>query len=408
MGILSLRGEKKMKKIITEMYNKVFGRLMDSIKGCFAGKQGVENAEKYLKGLTSDAERKNGWQIAESQGEKDPFRIQQFIYRGSWEADEVRDKLQEHVKETMIEEDGTTILDDTGFIKKGKKSAGVQRQYTGTVGKIENCQIGVFLTYVGSKGYTMIDRDLYLPEEWTKDKKRREEAGIPKEAKFRTKPEMGLEMLKRASTNGITYKYVTADCAYGDDGRIRKWLESQDKEYVLAVSGKCYVTIEGHKKRISTVIEESREGFDLISSGEGTKSDRYYKWKKISIDSKGKEGFEESVLIRRSSDQSEETRAFVCHYREGTTIGKLVSVSGTRWRVEQGFEEAKGEVGLDQYEVRSYEGWYKHITLSMCAHTLLTEIQSEIELSKAQKCENRVYPLTMEEAIEGIKKGVSL
>jgi len=398
-----------MKKIITETYNKIFGKLIESIKGCFENKLGVQNAEKYIKGLMSEAERKNGWQIAASQGEKEPYAIQQFIYRGKWEPDEVRDKLQEYVKEEIEEKDGIVILDDTGFIKKGEMSAGVQRQYTGTVGKVENCQIGVFLTYVGTKGYTMIDRELYLPESWTNDEERRLGAGIPKEIKFKTKPEMGLEMLKRAKRNGLTYRYVTADCSYGDDGRIRMWLEEEGQEYVVAVSGKNYVTIEGEKKRISEIIEEAgSEGFDIISSGEGTKGERYYGWKKINIDGPWKEGFERCVLIRRSIDKSEETRAFVCYYTEGTTEEELVEVAGIRWRIEQGFEESKGEVGLDEYEVRSYAGWYKHITLSMCAHALLTVIQKEIESSNFipdKKEEAKEYPLTMDEAIEGVKKG---
>ena len=401
-----------MKEMITEAYNKVFGKLMDSIKGSFGNKLGVNNAEKYIKGLTSTAERKNGWQIAESQGEKEPYAIQQFIYRGRWEADGVRDNLQGYIKETMVEEEGICIIDDTGFIKKGKKSAGVQRQYTGTVGKVENCQIGVFLTYMSSKGYTMADRELYLPEEWTKDEERRKEAGIPKEVKFKTKPEMGLEMIKRAKKNGLIYKYVTADCSYGDDGRIRGWLEEQGEGYVVAVSGKCYVPIEGEKKRISEIIEEAgEEGFELISTGEGTKGNRNYNWKKIEIESSGKEGFERCVLIRRSIDGSEETRAFICHYIEGTTEEELVKIAGTRWKIEQSFEESKGEVGLDEYEMRSYKGWYKHITLSMCAHTLITGIQNEIENSSfipQESNEDRVYPLTMDEAIEGIKKGVSI
>ena len=192
-----------MEKIKEREMEQEYNILMTRLSGIFANELGFRNAEKYVKGLLGSAERKNGWQMSEYLGESKPYKLQQFIYRGTYSAEDLRDKEREYIGEKLGEPDGVMVMDDTGFIKQGEKSCGVQRQYTGTAEKICNCQIGVFLTYASTKGHTPIDRRLYIPKEWLEDKKRRDEAGIPKELKFQTKPEMALEMLKEATTAGM-------------------------------------------------------------------------------------------------------------------------------------------------------------------------------------------------------------
>ena len=386
---------------VEEEYNK----LMNRIGKVFYGGQGFMNAQKYMRGLLSDAERKNGWQIAENQGESAPYNLQQFIYRGIYSAEELRDELRGYVSEELGEEDGVMVTDDTGFIKQGKKSCGVKRQYTGTAGKVENCQIGVFLTYASSKGHSPIDRRLYLPQEWIEDEVRRNEAGIPKDAKFQTKPQMAHEMLREATSAGVPYKWVTGDCAYGDYREIRKWLEINDKCYVMCVSGKECIW-EGERQIPVSIVLRSlpeEDWFDA-SCGEGSKGERVYDWQAFEIEiDMVSEGWKRVMLVRRSKTDPDDLRAHICYAPENTPKEKLIEVAGTRWTVETCFRESKGEVGLDQYEVRSYDSWYKHITFSLLALALLTVLSSKSLDTKTLQQHN---PTTS--SLDEFKKGRNL
>ena len=365
---------------IKETLTAGVSQLTERIKGCFRNRCGQEQAEKYICGLLSPIERKNGWQMAEARGDSTPYAIQQFIYRGNWDADEVMRCQREYVKEEIGTEDGVYVADDTGFLKKGKKSAGVARQYSGTAGRIENCQIGVFLTYATPKGFTIIDRELYLPKEWMDDRERCASAGIPNEVEFKTKPQMALEMMKAANEAGIPFSWATADSAYGDCGDISQWLESIEKGYVLAVSGKAYVWQGFRQFKVGSILESlPKDGWKRISAGTGSKGERHYDWLMIGLNKPPLEGWCRCLLVRRSISDPSELRAFICFYPENTAVEKLAEIAGTRWTIEQSFEEAKGEVGLDHYEVRSYNGWYKHITMACCAHALLTIIKSQVE-----------------------------
>lgn len=253
--------------------------MMNRIGEVFASESGFRTAGKYIKGLMSGVERKNGWQLSEVTGENAPYKIQQFLYRGTWSADELRDRTREYIRDEIAEEDGTLVLDETGFLKQGKKSCGVARQYSGTAGRIENCQIGVFLTYAGTKGNAMIDRRLYMPEEWTKDAERCEEAGVPKEIKFQTKPLIGLEMLKEAHNAGFPFTWVTGDCVYGDFRDIRFWAESVNKRYVMSVSGKEYVWLGFKQYKIGALLKKIPEdAWFEASCGHGSKGERLYEW----------------------------------------------------------------------------------------------------------------------------------
>jgi SRSO17 transposase len=277
------------------------------------------------------------------------------------------------VSEKLGEEDGVLVVDETGFLKQGKKSCGVKRQYSGTAGRIENCQIGVFLTYSGARGHSPIDRRLYIPQDWVSDEERRKSAGVPEELTFQTKPQMALEMIQEATEAGVPYTWVTGDCVYGDYTDIRLWLESNRKCYVMSVSGKSYVWHGFYQHYVGSIIKNlPAEGWVEASCGDGSKGARLYDWMTVEINSPPGEGFRRVLLFRRSKTNPDEIHAYICFAFAETDMQKFVEIAGKRWTVESCFKESKSEVGLDQYEVRSYAGWYKHITLACIALAFIT------------------------------------
>ena len=345
-------------------------------------------AQDYLRGLLSAAERKNSWQLAEAAGDATPYGLQHLLGRANWDADLVRDDLRGYVSEHLFGEEGAIlIVDETGFIKKGQKSVGVKRQYTGTAGKTENCQVGVFLSYASERGQAFIDRELYLPEEWAKDQERREQAGVPEQIGMRTKPELAKEMLGRALDGGVEAAWVVADSVYGDTRRLGMFLEEREQPYVLALSGKAHVWAGFYQHRVSTLLESLRQGelpseeagggWRRISAGKGSKGPRLYDWLRLALNPPLQEGLERWLLVRRSIEDPDELTTYTVFSAEGTTLEELAKVAGMRWRVEIGFEEAKGEVGLSHYEVRSWHGWYRHITLALLAHAFLAAIRAK-------------------------------
>jgi SRSO17 transposase len=363
----------------------------------FARSEVRERARDYLRGLLSGAERKNSWQLAEVAGNATPYALQHLLGRANWDADEVRDDLREYVVE-HLGDDGSVVLvvDETGFIKKGDKSVGVKRQYTGTAGKTENCQVGVFLAYTSRRGQAFIDRELYLPEEWAEDKERRERAGVPERIGMRTKPQLAKEMLRRALDGGVEATWVVADSVYGDTRRLGTFLEEREQPYVLALSGKAHVWAGFYQHRVSAVLDALRQGelaleeaggsWRRVSAGKGSKGPRLYDWLGLPLNPPLQEGFERWLVVRRSIEDPDELTAYTVFAPEGTTLEELARVAGSRWRVEIGFEEAKGEVGLAHYEVRSWHGWYRHITLALFAHAFLAAIRAEgIDIEASQK-----------------------
>jgi SRSO17 transposase len=262
---------------------------------------------------------------------------------------------------------------------------GVKRQYTGTGGKRENCQVGVFLAYASERGQAFIDRELYLPEEWVEDEERRERAGVPEEVGMRTKPELAQEMLGRALVEaGVKAQWVVAECVYGDSRPLGMFLEEREQPYVLALSGKAHVWAGFYQHRLATVLESLRqgellpeEGFRRISAGEGSKGPRLYDWTRLPLNPSLQDGFERWLVVRRSIEDPEELSAYTVFAPEGATLEALAKAAGSRWRVQIGFEEAKGEVGLAHYEVRSWDGWYRHITLALFAHAFLAAIRAK-------------------------------
>ena len=362
----------EMELLTCEMDN-AYIELMNRIARIFPSEAGFSNAKKYMKGLLSPIARKNGWQMAEAVGDATPYSLQQFLYRGKFSADGLRDELRDYVNEKIGTEDGVLVVDETGFLKQGKMSCGVKRQYGGTAGRVENCQIGVFLTYASEQGHAPIDRRLYIPEDWFQNPQRCRKAGIPETVTFQTKPQMALEMIQAAAEAGVSYKWVTGDCVYGDYRTIRLWLEEQRKCYVLCVSGKEHVWKGFKQIRVSDILKKlPDDSWFEASCGDGSKGARIYDWQIVPVDHPALEGWNRCLLVRRSKTDPEDMRAYACFSPDGTPAQKLVQIAGIRWTVETCFAESKSQVGLDQYEVRSYDGWYKHITFACLALALLT------------------------------------
>jgi SRSO17 transposase len=335
---------------------------------------GRQRALRYVRGLLAPLERKNGWQLAEAAGDASPAAMQDFLARIRWDADSVRDDLQAYVIEHLGDPDGVLVLGETGFLKKGTHSVGVKRQYSGTAGRIENCQVGVFLGYAGRRGRVLVDRALYLPEEWAGDDDRRWAAGVPEAVAFATKPKLGRAMLERAVAAGLPGRWVAADSVYGGDYALRLWLEHQPLGYVLAVTSKQraplgFDTVKERAARFAAA------DWQRLSAGDGAKGPRRYDWAYRSYPSL-RAGWCRGLLVRRSLAEPNKLTYYLTFAPEGTPAATLVRVAGSRWIIEACFEAAKGEVGLDHYEVRSWTGWHRHVTLAMLALAFLTVVRS--------------------------------
>lgn len=344
---------------------------MDRIAPRFGRAEPRRRAAAYVRGLLAPVERKNGWQLAEAVGDRTPDGVQDFLSRAHWDADAVRNDVQAYVMQHLGDAGAVLVLDETGFLKKGTKSAGLARQYSGTAGRIENCQIGVFLGYAGCHGSALIDRALYLPADWVKDTQRRREARIPETVAFATKPKLGLAMLERARQAGIAFAWITGDSVYGADSAIRRWAEQHRYGYVMAVtSGQSL----GLRPVTSWIENLPRKAWQRLSAGEGAKGPRLYDWACVPFNGAAP-GFQCALLVRRAIGKPSELTYYLTHAPEATALADLVRVAGTRWTIESLFELAKGEVGLDHYEVRSWVGWHRHITLAMLALAYLAVLR---------------------------------
>jgi SRSO17 transposase len=337
-------------------------------------------ARHFLEGLLAPVERKNGWQMAEELGEHGPRGVQRLLGEADWNEDAVRDDLRAYVTEHLGEADGMLVVDETGFLKKGKKSAGVARQYSGTAGRRENSQIGVFLLYASSQGAAFVDRELYLPQEWTSDRVRCREAGIPDEVKFATKGELAQRMLARAFAAGMPAQWVVGDTVYGYD-EMRSWVEEQGRNYVLAVPETHAIWVAGQPQPVGLVAALlPADAWTVLAAGEGSQGPRLYAWAWLSL-SEGHEGEAGDrgswLLIRRSLADPSKRAYYRVSGPAGTTLQEAVQVAGRSFRIEEGLEEAKGEAGLDQYEVRGFRAWYRHITLAWLAHAVLVVTRAQ-------------------------------
>jgi SRSO17 transposase len=300
----------------------------------------------FLRGLLTGVERKNSWQLAEQAGAATPDGMQRLLNHARWDPEEVRDDLRGYVTEHLGDPGAVLVVDETGFLKKGTKSAGVQRQYSGTAGRIENCQLGVFLAYASRRGHALVDRELYLPEGWLSDRVRCREAAIPDAVGFRTKPELARVMLERALDAGVPCGWVTADEVYGGDGRLRRWLEERDLPHVLAVkrSQALWSMRLRQERAVKLAGQLPARAWRHLSAGDGAKGPRIYAWARVPIRPLREPGRGHWLLVRRSLKDGE-LAFYVCYGPARTTLAELVQVAGTRWMVEMVFPQlAKGRM----------------------------------------------------------------
>ena len=364
--------------------------LFARVAGRFFRAEPRRRARAYVSGLLAPLAGKNGWTLAEVAGDPTPDGMQRLLNAANWDADGVRDDLRGYVVEYLGEPGGVLIVDETGFLKKGVRSAGVQRQYSGTAGRVENCQLGVFLAYATSKGRTLIDRELYLPKSWTGDRARCRAAAVPDEVEFATKTVLAQKMLARALDAGVPAAWITADEAYGQDYRFRSWCEQRRIGYVVAVPRSQTVPLPlegpilprlGSRRADDLVADAPEQAWKPRSCGDGAKGPRLFDWAVASV-SPGEHtppGWGRWLLVRRQILTVEQTAAgqqpelayYLCAGPPGTTDDQLIRVAGARWAIEECFQTAKNEVGLDHYQVRRYDAWYRHITLALLAHAYL-------------------------------------
>ncbi|MGP3733044.1 IS701 family transposase [Streptomyces sp. GDS52] len=369
--------------------------LCASVDDVFARPASRENLRAMVHGLLSEVPRKNMWQLAEAAGHPNPDRLQGFLAKAAWDADELRDRVRGFAVAALAADDAVLIADETGDIKKGTKSVGVARQYTGTAGRIENAQVSVHLSYGSSRGRTLIDRELYLGRHWagtTAEHERRcAEQGIPPEraTAVATKPELARCMLERALEADVPFTYFLADEAYGQCRALRAWLEERRVRYVLAVPKDEVVPLPDERTRqareLYALVPE--ETFERRSCADGAKGPRDYDWATVHL-APTVQGLERHLLIRRSTVLNKKDKKtgqlvreisyFLCHTGPGATLAALVTAAGQRWMVEESFQVAKGQVGLDEHEVRKWCSWYRHTTVCMLAMAFMAAVRSRL------------------------------
>lgn len=366
-----------------QQWSDRLNQLGERIGGCFSRCDLHARARAYLSGLLGPVERKNSWQLAEQAGAATPHGFQRLLGRARWDADALRDEVHRYAVEHLLAEGeaGVLIVDETGFLKKGDKSVGVQRQYSGTAGRIENCQVGVFLALAGSRGRALIDRELYLPKAWCDQADRLREASVPEDQTFATKPQLARQMIGRAMDHGLRPKWVLGDEVYGSDSKTRRFLESRGQAYVMAVSSQQRLWVNLTQRRVDAIAGElADDQWHRISIAEGSKGPRVYDWAAgafgVPIEHERGE-LHRWLLVRRSVTDPDDRAYYLCAAPPDATACDLAIAAGQRWAIETCFQTAKQETGLDEYEVRSWTGWYRHITLSMLALAFLATVRAE-------------------------------
>ena len=353
-------------------------RLHERIAGRFGRSEPRARVREYVSGLVAGLERKNGWTLAERAGEVSPDGMQRLLRSADWDTREVRDDVRDYVLENLGDPGGVLIADETGFLKKGTRSAGVQRQYSGTAGRTENCQIGVFLAYASSHGHALIDRELYVPASWAEDRDRCREAGIPHDVEFATKPRLAQAMLARALDAGVPFAWFTADEVYGQAKYLRRWLEERGVAYVMAIRCSDTFPVSGTEQRADALTAAlSARSWQRLSAGPGAHGPREHHWARIAIEAGAPAGRGHWLLARRSLHDPGEIAYYACYGPRRSRLVDLAWAAGIRWHIEECFQQAKNEAGLDHYQVRSWRAWYAHITLSMLALAWLSATRAQ-------------------------------
>lgn len=359
---------------------------LDDLKACLGPALGRAETRAsggaFIDGLLSGTERKTGWMLAEEAGLDRPFRIQSLLGRSAWSADALRELVQNYVMTALGDRDSVLVVDETGFLKKGTHSVGVARQYSGTAGRIENCQVGVFLGYASRYGHTLIDRRLYLPKVWAEDSERRRKASVPEDVAFATKPAMAREMIAAALDAGVSCAWVLADALYGSDYKLRRMLEDRGQPYVLAVRSNQHLRFLSEEGLVQTdpafLAGELEEGdWHALSAGEGAKGPRLYHWARLPLNWTTHDGFRRWLLFRRSLKNPDDLAYYFAYAREDASLEELAGAAGLRWTIEECFLRAKDDLGLDHCEARSWHGWHRHMTLVMAAAAFLAKIAAD-------------------------------
>ena len=373
------RGVGRWVDAVAELHGRIAHR--------FARSEVRERARRYLVGLLERVERKNGWQLAEAIGESGPRGVQRLLSAATWDADEVRDDLRAYVVEHLGDSaSGVLIIDDTGFVKKGDKSCGVGRQYTGTIGDTANAQVGVFLAYATKYGAAFVDRALHLPRAWADDPERCRAAGIPKTVGFATKLTLAQRMLARAFAAEVPAAWVTADSAYGRSHAFRRWLEERERAYALMVPSTHAVRYQERRQTAAKLAERVPEdAWRTVTVGGGTSSEDRQAWACLPLSEACAPGMRRWLLIRRGGDDGEDLAFFLAYGPEDIAETELFRVCGVRWQIEECFAQAKGEVGLDQYEVRTWDAWHRFVTLCLLAHAGLVAMRLAANRHEAEE-----------------------
>lgn len=344
---------------------------MSRVAGRFARVEPRRTARAFITGLLAGLPRMNCWTLSEHAGDATPDKMQRLLSRAKWDASEIRDDVRGLAVEHLGRNEAMLVIDETGDLKKGDQSVGTQRQYTGTAGRIENAQVGVFLTYATAAGHTLIDREIYLPRSWTDDADRCTAAGIPAEAGFATKPRLATRMIARALEAGVPAEWVTGDEVYGNDPGLRTELESRGMGYVLAVGCAAPITTTTGLWRADTLAAMlPRRAWQRLSAGAGAKGYRYYDWAWMDIHHAADQAGYQWLLVRRHR-RTGELAFYRCYAPHPVGLPVLVRIAGQRWTIEQSFQTSKGQTGLDQHQVRTWTSWYRWTTLVLLAHLLL-------------------------------------
>ncbi len=352
------------------------------IASAFIRSEQRASAGVFVDGLLSGAERKTGWMLAEEAGLARPYKIQSLLGRSNWSADALCERVRDYALEALADPDGVLVIDETGFLKKGAHSVGVARQYSGTAGRIENSQIGVFASYASRWGHALIDRRLYLPKSWANDPDRRAKAHVPEDVAFATKPAMACEMVAHLLDEGIPCAFVLADAVYGADYRFRHMLEERQQPYVLAVRSNQTLRFMEEWALIQTdpvtmIAALPDDAWTPLSAGEGAKGPRLYDWARIQLKYQAPNGFARWLLARRSLRDPGAIAYYFAYARSDTALADLAAAAGLRWTIEECFLRAKDDLGLDHCEARSWHGWHRHISLVMAAAAFLARLGAD-------------------------------
>jgi SRSO17 transposase len=356
-------------------WQQLFDELLGRVAGRFARVELRRRARAFVRGLLADLPGMNCWTIAEHAGDPNPDGMQHLLGRAVWDHDKLRDDVRDYVIDHLGDPGAVLVVDETGDLKKGTATVGVQRQYTGTAGRIENAQVAVYLVYATGAGHAVVDRELYLPRSWTDDPERLQAVGVPDQVGFATKPKLATTMICRALDAGVPASWVTGEEVYGANPGLRAELEGRGVGYVLAVACDHQVRFGGAAHRADTLLSHlPARAWQQVSCGKGAKGHRHYDWAFIRLDHHGPAPGEQAgkhwLMIRRNQ-RTGELAFYRCLTPRPTPLVVLVRVAGSRWRIEEAFQAGKGLCGLDQHQVRRWRSWYRWATLSMLAHAFL-------------------------------------